>query len=127
MGPYDLNWETQQYKCWISQIITFALLACLQAINLFWLFLILRIGYNVVIREAVKDVRSDDEGEDDETVEERQGKKMNGTAETGKPSVFLNGKAIEGQTFNYANGHAKGGPKGGNVYASAEKESHKAT
>src|SRR4051794_17258420 len=31
VGPFELNWETQQYKCWISQYITFGLLASLQA------------------------------------------------------------------------------------------------
>ena len=64
VGPYDLNWETQQYKCWISQVITFTLLACLQAINLFWMFLILRIAVNIVFQSKVEDVRSDDEDTD---------------------------------------------------------------
>ncbi|CRG90937.1 Sphingosine N-acyltransferase lac1 [Talaromyces islandicus] len=41
VGPYELNWEMQQYKCWISNIITFVLLASLQALNLFWLYLVL--------------------------------------------------------------------------------------
>ncbi|KAL8959466.1 MAG: hypothetical protein Q9183_005630, partial [Haloplaca sp. 2 TL-2023] len=40
VGPYVLNWETQQYKCWISQYITFSLLAALQAMNVFWLYYI---------------------------------------------------------------------------------------
>jgi len=35
VGPFELNWETQQYKCWISQAISFALLAILQAVNVF--------------------------------------------------------------------------------------------
>lgn len=39
VGPFELNWETQQYKCWISQYITFGLLASIQALNLFWFFL----------------------------------------------------------------------------------------
>ena len=33
IGPYELNWETEQYKCWIAQYITFGLLASLQAEN----------------------------------------------------------------------------------------------
>ena len=65
VGPFELNWETQQYKCWISQAITFSLLACLQAVNLFWFYLIMRIAKRAVIGAEVKDVRSD-EGEDDE-------------------------------------------------------------
>ena len=69
MGPFELNWETQQYKCWISQAITFSLLACLQAINLFWLYLILRIAFNVVFaKKEIEDVRS--EGEEEEEGEE---------------------------------------------------------
>ncbi|OJJ44920.1 hypothetical protein ASPZODRAFT_650512 [Penicilliopsis zonata CBS 506.65] len=70
VGPFELNWETQQYKCWISQIITFALLASLQAVNLFWLFLILRILKTYVFSNIRKDTRSDDEDEDEEEEDE---------------------------------------------------------
>lgn len=66
VGPFELNWETQQYKCWISQYITFALLASLQAVNLFWLFLILRILKNYLQEDVAKDERSDNEDEDEE-------------------------------------------------------------
>ncbi|KAL2870684.1 TLC domain-containing protein [Aspergillus lucknowensis] len=66
VGPFELNWETQQYKCWISQYITFALLASLQAVNLFWLFLILRILKNYLFTNVKKDERSDDEDEEEE-------------------------------------------------------------
>jgi very-long-chain ceramide synthase len=73
VGPYELNWDTQQYKCWISQWITFWLLAALQAVNLFWLFLILRILWRVVatIGDEVRDERSeyDSEEEDERRVE----------------------------------------------------------
>lgn len=66
VGPFILRWDTQQYKCWISQWITFSLLGCLQAINLFWLFFILRIAYNITVRhETADDVRSDEEGEEE--------------------------------------------------------------
>jgi very-long-chain ceramide synthase len=73
VGPFELNWETQQYKCWISQYITFALLACLQAVNLFWLFLILRIAKNFVFTSVGKDERSDDEDEDEEEDQAEEG------------------------------------------------------
>lgn len=63
MGPYELNWETQQYKCWISQIITFSLLACLQALNIFWLFLILRVLWNYIMTRNLVDETSDVEDE----------------------------------------------------------------
>ncbi|GMG41859.1 unnamed protein product [Aspergillus oryzae var. brunneus] len=73
VGPFELNWETQQYKCWISQYITFALLASLQAVNLFWLFLILRILKNYLFNSIRKDERSDDEDtEEEEEAEQRQ-------------------------------------------------------
>ena len=108
IGPFELNWETQQYKCWISQVITFSLLACLQAVNLFWFYLICRIAYRFVKTwgEDVEDVRSEYEDTEDEaateevakleqieTVKEPQTRKMNGNSNgytNGKP----NGKAI---------------------------------
>jgi acyl-CoA-dependent ceramide synthase len=71
VGPFELNWETQQYKCWISQYITFALLASLQAVNLFWWFFICRIAYRFVIFKDADDDRSEYEPTDEET-EERE-------------------------------------------------------
>lgn len=64
VGPWELNWETQQYKCWISQPITFALLAALQLINLVWFVLILRILKNYIFYDIQEDERSEyDDGE----------------------------------------------------------------
>ena len=74
VGPYELNWETQQYKCPLSQAITASLLISLQALNLFWLFYILRIAYRVLAHNVAKDDRSDDEDE----VEEVNEKQANG-------------------------------------------------
>ncbi|EHK21153.1 uncharacterized protein TRIVIDRAFT_59599 [Trichoderma virens Gv29-8] len=65
VGPYELNWETQQYKCWISNIITFALLASLQALNLFWLYCLLRSMYKFVVYRIKKDDRSESSGPED--------------------------------------------------------------
>lgn len=67
VGPYELDWETQQYKCWISNIITFALLAALQALNLFWLFCLSRVAYRYLVHNIAEDVRSEAESEVDET------------------------------------------------------------
>lgn len=67
VGPFELNWETQQYKCWISQYITLGLLASLQAVNLFWGFLICRIAYRFVVYKDMEDDRSECEPTDDET------------------------------------------------------------
>ena len=70
IGPFELNWETQQYKCRISQVITFLLLLALQWVNAYWLFLIIRIAYRYVFSGVGKDERSDDE--DDEEEEEAE-------------------------------------------------------
>jgi very-long-chain ceramide synthase len=71
VGPYELNWETQQYKCSLSFYITLALLASLQALNLFWLFFIIRIAYRFVVYQDADDDRS--EAEESE-LEERESK-----------------------------------------------------
>ncbi|KAF9871358.1 TLC domain-containing protein [Colletotrichum karsti] len=69
VGPYELNWETQQYKCWISKVITFSLLGLLQGLNLFWLFFLVRIGYRYVWHGEEKDDRSEAEESDYEPME----------------------------------------------------------
>lgn len=66
IGPYTLNWETQQYKCWLSQLITFTLLTLLQLVNLYWLALILRIGWRYLKDNVKEDVRSEAEDSDDD-------------------------------------------------------------
>ncbi|KAL9000273.1 MAG: hypothetical protein Q9169_000990 [Polycauliona sp. 2 TL-2023] len=76
IGPFDLNWETQQYKCTLSQYITFSLLACLQAMNIFWLCFIARVALKVYKTGEKKDERSDDEEEeevgDEKAVKEKE-------------------------------------------------------
>ena len=104
VGPYELDWEMQQYKCWISQVITFVLLASLQAVNLFWLFLIVRIAKNYVFNTNLADERSEDEDSDEEKPDQ---KKINAQAKkalennvgmnTDKPVVLLNGEPVETQ------------------------------
>lgn len=66
IGPYTLSFADEQYKCWISQVITFVLIFSLQLVNLYWLFLILRILYRLVTAGEQKDERSDDEDEDED-------------------------------------------------------------
>jgi acyl-CoA-dependent ceramide synthase len=61
VGPYEMNWETGQYKCPLSFWITLTLLSSLQSLNLFWLFFILRIAYRFVLRGVATDDRSDAE------------------------------------------------------------------
>jgi acyl-CoA-dependent ceramide synthase len=97
VGPFELNWETQQYKCWLSQYITFGLLASLQAVNIFWMWLILRVLKRIVVERVEKDDRSDDEEEDEDAesettegseeqsnLEEKKGAANNGTTPLGK-------------------------------------------
>lgn len=64
-GDFILDFATQQYKCWISLPIVFVLIAALQLVNLYWLFLIVRILYKIVWRNIVEDTRSEPESEED--------------------------------------------------------------
>lgn len=59
VGEWELNWDTQQYKCWISQPIVFGLIFALQILNAYWLFLILRILYRYVVGGVKADERSE--------------------------------------------------------------------
>ncbi|CCG81658.1 Sphingosine N-acyltransferase lac1 [Taphrina deformans PYCC 5710] len=71
VGPWYLDWDTEHYKCWISQYVCFALLAAIQLLNAYWSFLILRIAYRFVVEDVAKDDRSDDEEEDDSSNEKK--------------------------------------------------------
>jgi acyl-CoA-dependent ceramide synthase len=69
VGPYVLNWEEEeQYKCELSHWISTILLGGLQALNLFWGVLILRVAWRFGVKGELGDSRSEDEGEE---VEER--------------------------------------------------------
>lgn len=92
VGPFELNWETQQYKCWISQWITFSLLAALQALNIFWLFLILRIAKRYVFASSLADERSEDEADEEE--EEESLLKEQKAIEPQSPQVLVNGSPV---------------------------------
>jgi acyl-CoA-dependent ceramide synthase len=108
IGPYELNWETQQYKCWLSQYITFALMASLQAINLFWFFLICRIAVRFVLYKTADDDRSEYEPSEEETEErERELKEeFNGTA-NGAQGVLAEATATEKNELKKRNAVAK--------------------
>ncbi|KAI0888584.1 longevity assurance proteins LAG1/LAC1 [Annulohypoxylon maeteangense] len=71
VGPYGIDWETQQYKGLISQTITFVLLAALQLLNLFWLYCLLRNAYRFIFLGIAKDDRSEDEEPEHDTKEPR--------------------------------------------------------
>ncbi|KAM0272235.1 hypothetical protein ACHAQH_008777 [Verticillium albo-atrum] len=76
IGPFELNWATEQYKCRISQVITLGLLSFLQALNLFWLFFIVRIAYRFLRDSKATDDRSDDEDDELEELDEDEKKKL---------------------------------------------------
>jgi len=66
VGPYELDWHAEQYKCWISRAIVLVLLSFLQSLNLFWLFFIIRIAYRFAFAGVAKDDRSDGDDSDEE-------------------------------------------------------------
>lgn len=92
VGPYVLDWAAGQYKCELARWITLALLASLQALNMVWLFYIVRIAYRLVVHNIAEDERSDAEDEDEEV-------------EATKPAKHVNGKALNGTKI--ANGSAR--------------------
>lgn len=89
VGPYVIVWETEQYKGPLSHYISTVLLASLQALNLFWLWAILRIAYRFVFHNALADDRSDDEGEVEEDTKH--------TEDENAVEVVINGKATGAQ------------------------------
>lgn len=110
VGPFTLNWEEEQYKCGLSQFLSFILLASLQAINLFWLYLIMRIAKNYLSQSFFVDVRSDDEdsedeeedGEVDEAREEKRkamGADNSNLLVNGVPVVGSSAARKEGESF----------------------------
>ncbi|KAI1763093.1 longevity assurance proteins LAG1/LAC1 [Hypoxylon sp. FL1150] len=72
VGPYELDWAAEQFKCPLSNVVTFVLLASLQALNLFWLYCLLRSAYKFVYLGIAKDDRSEDEAPDDDLVEKER-------------------------------------------------------
>lgn len=81
VGPYGTNFETGQYKGVLSNVVTFSLLASLQALNLFWLYCLLRAAYKLAVLNIAKDDRSDDS--EDQEEEEVSGDKLADGVSTG--------------------------------------------
>ncbi|DAA73227.1 TPA_exp: Uncharacterized protein A8136_5152 [Trichophyton benhamiae CBS 112371] len=118
VGPFELNWETEQYKFWVSQYITFGLLGSLQAINLFWLYLIIRIAKTYVFGNALQDERSDNEEEDDEIEESSTTGEANGVP---IPTLLVNGHATKENLDPIENGSSTGLLTNGNSNGAATK------
>ncbi|KAI1169992.1 TLC domain-containing protein [Nemania sp. FL0916] len=70
IGPYVLDWDAGLYKCGIARVITFSLLAALQALNLFWLYCLLRNGYRFVVLGVAKDDREEEEDKEGRGMED---------------------------------------------------------
>jgi acyl-CoA-dependent ceramide synthase len=68
VGPWLLDWDRQYYKSRLAQVIAIVLLGSLQAVNLFWLWFILRIAKRFILNKEAVDERSEDEdnGNDDD-------------------------------------------------------------
>ncbi|CAI2019062.1 hypothetical protein SEUBUCD646_0H00560 [Saccharomyces eubayanus] len=73
-GSYVLNYATQQYKCWISLPIILVLIGALQLVNLYWLFLILRILHRLIWQGIQKDERSESDSAGSDGKEESKEK-----------------------------------------------------
>ena len=114
VGPFELNWDTQQYKCWISQYITFTLLASLQALNLFWLYLIFRIAYRILFGEAAKDVREEGEDTEDEAAIQSPAKNQDAAFSSAvEANQRENGLKLNGSVLAAEYGSVKDGSKKG--------------
>lgn len=117
VGPYELNWETEQYKSPLSFWITIALLSSLQALNMFWMFFIIRIAYRFVIYQTAEDDRSEAEESELEELEKEKAEKPKAISEKATESTpLLNGNSGANGT---ANGVLKARPNG--VASSASK------
>lgn len=97
VGPFELNWATQQYKCTLSQYITLGLLSSLQALNLFWLFYIFRIAYRFLRYDIAEDDRSDAEVTD---VDDEAEKKKALSEKTNGHATGVNGIAPQARLVN---------------------------
>lgn len=68
VGPWLLDWDAGFYKSFLAQSIATGLLGSIQALNLFWLYFIIRIAKRFVMQKEAVDERS--EGEEDEDTDE---------------------------------------------------------
>lgn len=85
----------------ISNVIIFGLLAALQALNLFWLYCLLRSAYRFVVYKIAKDDRSEAEESGLEEMERKKEETVNMLAKKVEALPLLNGNG-------FANGSANG-------------------
>lgn len=72
VGLWVLDWDKEWYKCWISQYATFGLLSIIQTLDVYWLFLILRIAVRIARGGEQKDDREDDDEDLDEVEDDKK-------------------------------------------------------
>lgn len=98
VGPYELDWANEQFKCSISHYISTVLLASLQCLNIFWLYYILRIAYRFLLTNVAQDDRSDDE--ETELVNENGLNKVDGKGSNAgsPPELMINGRTLDAIT-----------------------------
>ncbi|CZR57282.1 probable longevity-assurance protein LAG1 [Phialocephala subalpina] len=123
VGPYELNWETEQYKCQLSHIISTFLLASLQSLNLFWLFYIFRIAYRFVFTNVAEDDRSDNdeiEFEEERRLDALAREAKEAAEKANSPTVLVNGSPMNG------NGKATGAETRANGTANRKESKRKA-
>jgi len=63
VGIWLLDWDNECYKSLLGQVVTFGLLSIIQMLDLYWLFLILRIAVRILKGGEQKDDREDDDEE----------------------------------------------------------------
>lgn len=104
VGPYELDWEAEQFKSPLSNAIAFSLLSALQALNLFWLFCLLRSAYRLVVYRIAKDDRSEvEESELEELSREKVGS-VNMSRKKDKASEMLSSTKGSGLVNRGASG-----------------------
>ncbi|KAF3177015.1 hypothetical protein TWF106_001632 [Orbilia oligospora] len=107
VGEYYLDWDEPHYKCGLAKLVISTLLSALQLVNIFWLYCVLRVAYRYVFKAELADVRSEDEGgeEDDDVGFDDDDTKTPTLEET--PKIQLNGEAlaspIDGQATGFGN------------------------
>ncbi|RDL33013.1 Uncharacterized protein BP5553_08452 [Venustampulla echinocandica] len=99
VGPYEMNWETGQYKSPFSNTIAIVLLGSLQSLNLFWLYCLLRSAFRFVVYNVAKDDRSDTSEDEELELEDIEPKKEETKKVEALPLLSGNG---------FANGSANG-------------------
>lgn len=97
VGPYELNWETEQYKCALSHYISLVLLASLQSLNLFWLWAIIRIAYRFVFHNIAEDDRSDNDEKELEEEQRLDALARQAAEKVASPQMLVNGEPPKGK------------------------------